>query len=105
MKNDKERMEFVKNKSNWKVMQTAGAYGMDLFRLSKLEYLECYEWFKLEAKQTLDRFNTETRKIEPVTEWSLVNYYRIVPENQSLSYSISATQIVNEIKEIDKERR
>ncbi len=105
MRNDQERQEFIKNPNNWEVLTLAGIDVLtDLIRISCLQY-RGHEWYKVEVYQTTDMYDVRQHKTVDATGWRLLHYYKLNEDTKAFSYGISITQIVNEIKEIDRERR
>lgn len=101
MKNDKERREFIDNPNNW---EQVGEPIMGLVRMSQLTY-KYKQWFKVEILQTYEHYNIKTGRMEPVREWIKTGIYEIDTNSRAFTYGISPTQMINAIKEIDKEER
>ena len=105
MKNDKERMEFIKNPDNWEEIGKIGFVGKPLIRLSRLEY-KGHEWFKTEVWQTyMAEYDYEKKMHVYSTGWHDPRLYRFDTASRSFSYSISAGNIKDEIKDIDREEK
>ena len=101
MKNDKERREFIDNPNNW---EQVGEPIMGLVRMTQLTYKH-KQWFKVEIFQSYKHYNIKERRMEPVREWIKTGIYEIDTNSRAFTYGISPTQMINAIKEIDKEER
>lgn len=101
MKNDKERREFIDNPNNW---EQVGEDIMGLVRMMQLTYKH-KQWFKVEILQRYEHYNIKERRMEPVREWIKTGIYEIDTNSRAFTYGISPTQMINAIKEIDKEER
>ena len=101
MKNDKERREFIDNQNNW---EQVGEPIMGLVRMSQLTY-KYKQWFKVEIFQRYEHYNIKERRMELVREWIKTGIYEIDTNSRAFTYGISPTQMINAIKEIDKEER
>ena len=101
MKNDKERREFIDNPNNW---EQVGEPIMGLVRMTQLTYKH-KQWFKVEIFQSYEHYNIKERRMEPVREWIKTGIYEIDTNSRAFTYGISPTQMINAIKEIDKEGR
>lgn len=101
MKNDKERREFIDNPNNW---EQVGEPIMGLVRMSQLTY-KYKQWFKVEIFQRYEHYNFKIGKMELVREWIKTGIYEIDTNSRAFTYGISPTQMINAIKEIDKEER
>lgn len=101
MKNDKERREFIDNPNNW---EQVGEDIMGLVRMMQLTY-KYKQWFKVEILQRYEHYNIKERRMETVREWIKTGIYEIDTNNRAFTYGISLTQMLNTIKEIDKEER
>ena len=104
MRNDKERQAFVQNDSNW---HRVGMEIMGRVRLRELEY-KSHVWYRVEIYLKYE----ETEFLEQggytrvtKTGWCPIRMYVIDKETGAFADTISVTQIVNEIKTIDKEER
>ena len=100
LRNDKERREFVDNSSNWKTIRE-----MPGIRLRELTYKEKYHWYKLEIWQECDYFDKKAMKLCRTVLWREVRIFTLSEKTHAFDEAISVTQIVDKIKEIDKEER
>ena len=104
MRNDKERQAFVQDDSNW---HRVGMEIMGRVRLRELEYKN-HTWYRIEVftEHTKTTFLDHGEYIQKkVTGWQPLRMYVIDKETGAFDEPVSVTQIVNEIKEIDKEER
>lgn len=101
MKNDKERREFIDNPNNW---EQVGEPIMGLVRMMQLTYKH-KQWFKVEILQTYEHYNIKTGTMETVRAWIKTGIYEIDTNSRAFTYGVSVTQMMNAIKEIDKEER
>lgn len=105
MRNDKERQAFVQDANNW---HRVGVEIMGRVRLRELEYKN-HTWYRIEVMTQW--FETEftdagagyTRHRK--MGWQPLRMYVIDKATGAFADTVSVTQIVNEIKEIDKEER
>ena len=97
MRNDKERQAFVQDDNNW---HRVGTEIMGRVRLRKLEYKN-HTWYRIEVMTRWFDYKSRTRK----PEWRPLRMYVIDKETGAFDEAVSVTQIVNEIKEIDKEEK
>lgn len=98
--NDKLRREFVDNPDNW---ETIGDL-KGLVRLSRLEY-KSLEWFSVWVRQTHVQYDYRVKDVVPETKWWRKNIYKIDKTTRALTYGMSTTQVVDEIKEYDKKEK
>lgn len=99
MKNDKERREFIDNPNNWELVGMLN----NIIRLMKLTYKD-HEWFAVDIWQEDTTFDYKLKKHVPEKQWRRMNRYKIT-ENHAFSYGMSVTDIMNEIKAIDRKER
>lgn len=105
MRNDTERRAFVENDDNWEEIGAVGFVDNPLIRLSRLEY-EGHEWFKVDVWETYTSgYDFENRRHSHKTGWHSARMYRFDPGSKSFNYTVSVTEIRDEIKEIDKEKK
>lgn len=93
MRNDKERQAFVLDDNNWHRV------GMDIMgrvRMRELEYKN-HTWYRVDV--------LETHWPTKLPYWRHLRMYVIDEKTGAFSDSVSVTQIVEAIKEIDKEER
>ena len=95
MRNDKERMEFVLNDSNW---HRVGVEIMGRVRLRELEY-KSHVWYRLDVLQP---HPISYAVYEP--KWDRINFYKIHKDTGSM-YPVSATSIKDDIRRIDSEEK
>ena len=95
--NDKKRREFIDNPENWETIPTADNF----VRVRKLLYKE-HMWLALDVWQTIEHFNYHKGEMEELTGWTQAYYYKINEKTHALTWPVSITQIVEEIKDIDK---
>ena len=103
MRNDKERQAFVQDANNW---HEVGTEIMGRVRLRKLEYKN-HTWYRIEIMT--DCYETEWTatgyKRKKTIRWQPLRMYVIDKETGAFDEPVSVTQIVNEIKEIDKNEK
>lgn len=103
MRNDKERMEFVKDDANW---HRVGVDIMGKVRLRELEYKDHF-WYRIEILMhgfDTEWLGTEMKRTKKV-EWQPIRMYVLDKDTRAFEDTISPTQIVDQIKEIDKQER
>lgn len=102
MKNDKERREFVDNEDNWRIFDTASCMAL---RVKVLEYGNM-AWYKVEAKRVSEHFDHKTRRVVTKPNWRTLDMYSTGSGDMtSFGEHVSVTQIVNRIKDYDKEHK
>lgn len=103
MRNDKERRDYVENPNNWKTeAEYAGSYPGAL-RVSSLTYGD-EMWFKVEIIKLQTEFDFDTREHIQLLRWVSLGVYQEAWNGTGFSEEHwSTTQIVNRIKEIDRE--
>lgn len=99
LSNDKKRREFVQNDENWELVGELNG----LVREKMLTY-KGTEWYAVEVRQEGATFDYKLKKHVLEKEWRRMNRYKIT-ENHAFSYGVSVTEIMNEIKAIDKKER
>lgn len=99
MRNDKERMEFVKDDANW---HRVGVDIMGKVRLRELEYKDHF-WYRIEI---LEHYfsGSDYKRVDKVN-WRPLRMFVLDKDTRAFEDTISPTQIVEQIKEIDKEER
>jgi hypothetical protein len=95
--NDKKRREFIENIANWEEIPTASNF----VRMRKILYKE-HLWLALDVWQSTSHYNYQKHDMVETTGWELLHYYQINKETHALTWPVSITQIVEEIKDIDK---
>jgi hypothetical protein len=100
LSNDKKRREFLEDPKNWEPLPSADNF----VRISKLLYKE-HMWLHIELWQTSDSWNYQQKKIEPETGWTDRGYYKINEHTHALGYPLSISNIIDELKEIDKKEK
>lgn len=104
MRNDKERMEFVKDDKNW---HRVGVDIMGKVRLRELEYKDHF-WYRIEILEHYfenEFFSRSDYKRVGKVNWRPLRMFVLDKETRALEDTISPFQIVEQIKEIDKEER
>ena len=99
MRNDKERQAFVQDDNNW---HRVGVEIMGRVRLRELEYKN-HTWYRIEVMTRWFDYKSHARGVE--WRWQPLRMYVIDKATGAFADTVSVTQIVNEIKEIDKEER
>ena len=97
MRNEKERKQFINTAENW----TAVSEAIPGIRLMELQYKE-HSWYRIDIMQKRNDFNYEAHKSVEVVKWRTLGMYKILLDDYCYSEGLSATQIANEIKEIDR---
>ena len=100
LSNDKKRREYIANPANWEALPSADNF----VRVSKMLYKE-HMWFHIELWQTQNHWDPDQHKLVPGTGWQDRGYYKINGHTHALDEAMSVTQIVDELKAIDKEER
>ena len=95
--NEKKRREFIENIANWEEIPTASNF----IRMRKILYKE-HLWLALDVWQTTSHYNYQQHDMVETTGWELLHYYKINKETHALTWPVSITQIIEEIKDIDK---
>lgn len=98
--NDKKRREFVETPENWETIPTADNF----VRMSKLLY-KGHMWLRLDVWRTTNHYNYKIHDLVEYTGWELLRYYKINEHTHALTYPVSVTQIIEEIKDIDKKEK
>lgn len=98
MRNDTERKAFVETDKNWQTLKEIP----DVLQLQSLIY-KGHEWIRLRIYQVQLRFDYEKCEPYKVTDWSTVRWLKLDKNLGGFSESMSVSQILREIKEIDKE--
>lgn len=97
LRNDKERREFVQNPDNWETISTVN----NLVRLRRFVYKE-QEWFCVEILQTYQHYNHIKKGMVWISEWRRLGIYQINTESRAFNYGTSVTEIIEQIKNIDR---
>ena len=100
LSNEKKRREFVENPQNWEEIPTTSNF----VRMRKLLY-KGHLWLALDVWQTYNHYDMDKRQMVEVTEWSLLHYYTLNEHTHALGWPVSLTQIIEDIKTIDKEEK
>ena len=95
--NEKKRREFIENLTNWEEIPTASNF----IRMRKILYKK-HLWLALDVWQTTSHYNYQQHDMVETTGWELLHYYKINKETHALTWPVSITQIIEEIKDIDK---
>ena len=97
MRNDKERMQFVKDDANW---HRVGVDIMGKVRLRELEYKDHF-WYRIEI---LEHYFENYKRVDKVA-WRPLRMFALDKDTRAFEDTVSPSQIVEQIKEIDKEER
>lgn len=100
MKNDKERKAFVDDDRNWAIVDSTNNM---LIRMKMLEYGDM-KWCRVDAFRQTERYDVRHRKLVTKKDWTTLDMYAF-DELKGLGEHVSVTQIVNRIKDYDKEHR
>lgn len=105
MRNDKERQAFVQDANNW---HRVGDEIMGRVRLRELEYKN-NTWYRIDVRTNCIETEwsdnrLDYKQIKKIC-WRPLRMYVIDKETGAFDEPVSVTQIVNEIKEIDKKER
>lgn len=98
MRNDTERKAFVEKDKNWQTLKEIP----DVLQLQSLIY-KGHEWIRIRIYQVQLRFDYKKCKPYQVADWATVRWLKWDKEFGGFSESMSVSQILREIKEIDKE--
>ena len=98
MRNDTERKAFVEADKNWQMLKEIP----DVLQLQSLIY-KGHEWIRLRIYQVQNRFDYEKRQPYQVADWTTIRWLKWNSDLGGLSESMSVSQILREIKEIDRE--
>jgi len=98
MRNDTERKAFVDTDENWQTLKEVP----DVLQLQSLIY-KGHEWIRLRIYQVRVHFDHETCKVYQAPDWNTIWRSKWDKEFGGFSDSMSNSQILREIKEIDKE--
>lgn len=91
LRNDKERREFVQNDENWELVGELNG----LVREKMLAY-KGTEWYAVEVRQNVKKY---------ISEWTRVGIWKFSRSLRAFTYGWNVSQIVDEIKRIDKEEK
>ena len=100
LSNEKKRRQFIEDTANWEEIPTASNF----VRMRKLLY-KGHMWLALDVWQTYTNYDMNKRQMVEVTEWSLLHYYTLNEHTHALGWPVSLTQIIEDIKAIDKEEK
>lgn len=104
MRNDKERRAFVEDSLNWTVVGEYFGNHPGGIRISVLRYGgEC--WYKLELMKEYSQYNYAKSRLETKRGYQMLRIYEPTEDGEVFGESVSVTQILNAIKEIDTGRR
>lgn len=100
MRNDKERKEFVDDDRNWAIVDSTNNM---LIRMRMLVYHEL-RWFKVEVIHVAEWYDVKRGKVVKEPKWFQIGMY---DDHASgvLGEHVSVTQIVNRIKDYDREHK
>ena len=98
--NDKKRREFVQNDENWELVGELNG----LVREKMLAY-KGTEWYAVEVRQNVQHYNVHSHALEYRAEWTRVGIWKLSRSVRAFTYGWSVSQIVDEIKRIDKEEK
>jgi hypothetical protein len=97
LSNEKKRRQFIEDPANWEEIPTASNF----VRMRKILYQE-HLWLALDVWQSTSHYNYQKHDMVETTGWELLHYYKINKETHALTWPVSITQIIEEIKDIDK---
>ena len=100
LRNDKERRDYIQNQANWETVGTLN----NLIRMRTLTY-KSETWYTLEIMQMFQHYNIKAGAMEWVSEWRRLGIYQLNVDHRAFTYGVSVTEIINRIKEIDKEEK
>lgn len=104
MRNDKERKAFAEDPFNWKVVaEYEGDYPGGV-RISALQY-GGEAWYKVEIMGEYNMYDYVDGKLKEVRGWQALRMFAPSADGDVFGDTVSITQIVNAIKEIDMGRR
>jgi len=100
MKNDKERKAFVEDERNWAIVDSTNNM---MIRMKMLVYHEL-RWFKVEAIHFAEWYDVKRGQVVKEPKWFQIGMY---DDHVSgvLGEHVSVTQIVNRIKDYDREHK
>ena len=104
MRNDKERQQFVQDDNNW---HRVGSDIMGKVRLRELEYKNNF-WYRIEILEHYfenEFFSGSDYKRVDKVNWRPLRMFVLDKDTRAFEDTVSPTQIVEAIKEIDKEER
>ena len=100
MKNDKERKAFVEDERNWRIVDSTNNM---MIRMKMLTYRELW-WFKVEAIHIAEWYDVKRGQFVKEPKWFQIGMYDGTTSGV-LGEHVSVTQIVNRLKDYDRERR
>ena len=100
LSNEKKRRQFIEDTANWEEIPTASNF----VRMRKLLY-KGHMWLALDVWQTYNNYDINKHKMVTITGWTLVHYYVLNEHTHALAWPVSLTQIIEDIKAIDKEEK
>ena len=104
MRNDKERMQFVKDDANW---HRVGVDIMGKVRLRELEYKDHF-WYRIEILEQYfenEFFSGANYNRVDKVNWRPLRMFVLDKDTRAFEETVSPTQIVEAIKQIDKQER
>ena len=96
LKNDKARRAFVDDEENWETI-----HEMPGARIRRLSYKSA-SWYKFEVWQTANEWDKSTKKLVEKTRWRELRIFTMNETTHAYDEQVSAKQIADAIKEIDK---
>jgi len=100
LKNDRERRDFVNDPKNWETIgDIKGLVQMRMLRYKGLI------WYATFIRQVHQRWDRDIHGHIYEADWTRLGIYQINTEHRAFTYGISPTEIIQAIKEADKEER
>lgn len=96
LKNDKARRAFVDDEENWETI-----HEMPGARIRRLSYKSA-SWYKFEVWQTANEWDKNTKTLVEKTRWRELRIFTMNETTHAYDEQVSAKQIADAIKEIDK---
>ena len=100
LSNEKKRRAYIEDPKNWEPLPSADNF----VRVSKMLYKE-HMWLHIELWQTYNHWDPDLHRLTEATGWTDRGYYKINEHTHALSEVLSTTNIVDELKEIDKKEK
>ena len=96
LKSDKARRAFVDDEENWETI-----HEMPGARIRRLSYKSA-SWYKFEVWQTANEWDKNTKTLVEKTRWRELRIFTMNETTHAYDEQVSAKQIADAIKEIDK---
>lgn len=99
MKNQKERIEFINDSSNWEIIEVTPHV-----RVSRIEY-KGEKRYRLETYEAAPHYDFETRIFSSVPRWIVKDYFKESEQGYISGFVYqSLTDIRNWISDLDKKK-